>query len=205
MRHAPLAARSLTRARSASLIPTARRRDAVIANGADGWLSTGASMVSSTIMPSANPPVKHMPTAPTPGPPHSAWASAASRRSHPITGLVRSSANAVNSRATHTRTRESIVYDALTDRPGVPNSEGIRTLNPASTTRWANATTPGCRPGTSWITMTAGPVPPAYTERVRPSWVNEDSVNPARSFDTVCDTTPPSQPHDPPNPTKGAR
>ena len=109
MRQAPAAARSFTRARSASLTPTARRRDRVTPNGSDGWLSTGASIVSSTIIPSAKPPVKHMPTAPTPGPPHSAWASAASRRNHPMTGLVRSSANAVNSRATHTSTRVRIV------------------------------------------------------------------------------------------------
>ena len=90
-------------------MPTAARRDRVIGNGSDGWLSTGASMVSSTIIPSAKPPVKHMPTAPTPGPPHSAWASAARRRNQPITGLVRSSAKAVNSRATHASASVSIV------------------------------------------------------------------------------------------------
>ena len=38
--------------------------------GRDGWLSTGATTTSSTIMARANPPVRHMPTAPTPGPPH---------------------------------------------------------------------------------------------------------------------------------------
>ena len=48
-------------------MPTERRRDAETGNGSDGWLSTGASIVSSTIIPSAKPPVKHMPTAPTPG------------------------------------------------------------------------------------------------------------------------------------------
>ncbi len=67
-----------------------------------GWLSTGASIRSSTAIASANPPVKHMPTAPTPGPPHSAWALAASSRSHPTIGLVRFRANTVNSRETHT-------------------------------------------------------------------------------------------------------
>ena len=57
-------------------------------------------MMSSTIIPSAKPPVKHMPTAPTPGPPHSSCASVASARSQPIAGLVRSSASVTNSLAT---------------------------------------------------------------------------------------------------------
>jgi hypothetical protein len=57
-------------------------------------------MTSSIIIASANPPVKHMPTAPTPDPPHSACASAASARSQPIAGLVRFSASVTNSFAT---------------------------------------------------------------------------------------------------------
>ena len=52
------------------------------ANGSDGWLSTGASTASSTIIPSANPPVKHMPTTPTPGPPQRSCSCRASARSH---------------------------------------------------------------------------------------------------------------------------
>src|SRR5215217_4994857 len=77
----------------------------------------------------------------------------------------------------------------LTSRPGVPNSDGMRTLNPASTTRCANATTCGCRPGISWITITAGPRPPAYTGRVRPSYVNVDARKPGSSTVTVWNTT----------------
>ena len=71
--------------------------------GNDGWLRTGASMRSSTIIPRAKPPVKHIPTAPTPGPPHAACASAASWRSQPMIGLVRSSASFVNSLVTQAR------------------------------------------------------------------------------------------------------
>ena len=50
--------------------------------GSDGWLSTGASIRSSTIIASAKPPVKHMPTAPMPGPPHSSCICRA-ERPHP--------------------------------------------------------------------------------------------------------------------------
>ena len=38
-----------------------RSRALPTANGIDGWLSTGATMMSSTIIASANPPLKHMP------------------------------------------------------------------------------------------------------------------------------------------------
>ncbi|NDF23917.1 MAG: hypothetical protein EB148_05505 [Actinobacteria bacterium] len=41
------------------------------ANGSDGCDKTGATIVSSSIMPRANPPLKHIPTAPTPLPPTS--------------------------------------------------------------------------------------------------------------------------------------
>ena len=69
-------------------------------NGSDGWLSTGARTTSSTIIANAKPPVKHMPTAPTPGPPQRSCSAAASLRSHTVIGLVFLSANAVNSRET---------------------------------------------------------------------------------------------------------
>ena len=65
--------------------------------GSDGWLRTGATTTLSTIMPSAKPPVKHIPTAPTPGPPQRTCSSAARARSHPITGLVLPLASTVNS------------------------------------------------------------------------------------------------------------
>ena len=93
-------------------------------NGSDGWLSTGASMRSSTIIPSAKPPVKHIPTAPIPGPPHSAWAFAARARSQPTTGLVRPVANVVNSRETQARNPAEAAYQPLIFRPSSPNSDG---------------------------------------------------------------------------------
>src|SRR5256885_10204587 len=65
----------------------------------------------------------------------------------------------------------------------------MRTLKPASTTRRAKSITCGWRPGISWITITAGPLPPAYTGRVRPSWVNVDSVKPGRCTPTMWNTT----------------
>ena len=66
--------------------------------GSEGWLSTGANMTSSTIMARAKPPVKHMPTAPTPGPPQRSYSAAASLRSHTVIGLVFLRAKAENSR-----------------------------------------------------------------------------------------------------------
>ena len=49
----------------------------------------------------AKPPVKHIPTTPTPGPPHSWWAARASSRSHTVMGLARRRAKAENSREMH--------------------------------------------------------------------------------------------------------
>ena len=92
----------MTVARSAALMSIAALWRRPIGAGRAGWLSTGASTRSSTAMARANPPVKHMPTAPTPRPPHSACARAASARSQVTTGLVRFSANMVNSRETQT-------------------------------------------------------------------------------------------------------
>ena len=68
--------------------------------GSDGWLSTGASTMSSTIMASAKPPVKHIPTTPTPGPPQRSCSAAASLRSQTVIGLVFFKAKAENSRET---------------------------------------------------------------------------------------------------------
>jgi hypothetical protein len=55
--------------------------------GSDGCESTGASIAGSSIIESAKFPVKHMPIAPTPFPPQSGCACAASARSHAMTGL----------------------------------------------------------------------------------------------------------------------
>ena len=52
---------------------------------------------------SAKLPVKHIPIAPTPGPPHSPCASRASDRSHWVTGLDSFAAKARNSALTHAR------------------------------------------------------------------------------------------------------
>jgi hypothetical protein len=72
------------------------------ANGSDGCERTGATIVSSSIMPSAKPPLKHMPTAPTPLPPSSWCRFLASARNHEMIGDVLRSAIDVNSRDTHT-------------------------------------------------------------------------------------------------------
>jgi hypothetical protein len=66
--------------------------------GNDGSASTGASRRSSAAIASANPPVKHIPTAPTPGPPQRACSLAARARSQLITGEVLPVASTVNSR-----------------------------------------------------------------------------------------------------------
>ena len=55
-----------------------------IGKGSDGWLKTGARTTSSTIIASAKPPVKHIPTTPTPGPPQRSCSDAASLRSQTV-------------------------------------------------------------------------------------------------------------------------
>ncbi len=54
--------------------------------------------LGSSIMESAKLPVKHMPIAPTPGPPHSLWAWTAKARSHTTSGLDSFAANALKRR-----------------------------------------------------------------------------------------------------------
>ena len=108
-------------------------------------------------MPRANPPVKHMPTAPTPGPPH-CWCSWAARaRNQATTGLVRRRARTENSWEMHARPSEPRVYRPVGSRPSSPNRWGITTVNPASATIRANRATLGVMPGSSLITITAGP------------------------------------------------
>src|SRR5262245_5870056 len=70
-------------------------------------------------------------------------------------------------------------------RPGSPKSEGILTLNPASRTRRPKSATSGVIPGISWITITAGPDPARYTDRVVPACVNVISVKPSRASGIV--------------------
>ena len=130
-----------------------------IGNGRDGWLRTGASTTSSTIMASANPPVKHIPTTPTPGPPQCACSAAASLRSHTVTGLVFFSANAENSRETQAGPIDCRAYAPDAGRPGSPNRLGSTAVHPAAATRRPNSATRGVMPGISLITITAGPSP----------------------------------------------
>ena len=66
--------------------------------------------------PSANPPLKHMPTAPTPGPPARVCRSRASARNHSMTGDVRFVAHVVNSCEMHTLVNDRSTYRT----PSVP-------------------------------------------------------------------------------------
>ena len=128
------------------------------ANGIDGWLSTGATIVWSTIIPSANPPLKHIPTAPTPGPP--AEAEIRGKGTQPVDdrrGLLQGPHRELTSDADLGERGHPVGSEIA--RPGVPTSEGMTTVNPAATTSLAKAATFGVIPGISWITMTPGPVP----------------------------------------------
>src|SRR5262245_23879131 len=92
---------------------------ALLSSGSDGCDSTGARTAGSSISDSAKLPVKHMPIAPTPRPPQSGCAWAASARSQSITGLDLSAAKARNSRLMQAR--------AITPRPrsSTPADAGI--------------------------------------------------------------------------------
>ncbi len=125
----------------------------------EGWLSTGAIMTGSTAMARANPPVRHIPTAPTPGPPHVVNSWLASSRRKRVMGLVFPRASVANSRLTQARAISAMTYDPAGWRPGVPKRCGITAVIPRSATFRANAATRGVIPGISWITMTAGPAP----------------------------------------------
>jgi len=131
-----------------------------IAIGSDGCDSTGATTDGSVIIASAKLPVKHMPTAPTPRPPHSLCAWRASARSQSTIGLERSVDQAANSR--RMQMPRSMVPKEFSGRislPASPNRWGQNTVMPAAATREAKRSTNGCSPGISWITITAGPVP----------------------------------------------
>ena len=96
--------------------------------GSEGWESTGASISGSVDIASANPPVKHIPTAPTPGPPHSRWAWRASARSQSIAGGVVRRANAGNSWDTHAGTIDRTMAPWVASAPGSPNRWGRYTV-----------------------------------------------------------------------------
>ena len=68
--------------------------------GIEGCDSTGASRAGSVAMASANPPVKHIPMAPTPGPPQRSCSSRARARSQSMHGEVLPVDHVANSRLT---------------------------------------------------------------------------------------------------------
>jgi hypothetical protein len=82
-----------------------------------------------------------MPMAPTPFPPHSGCACAASARSHAVTGLEALAAKARNSRLTHPFTITFKPCAIVIARPGSPNRLGIHTVKPASRTKRAKRAT----------------------------------------------------------------
>ena len=99
----PDCARLFAISRSASLMCSAARWLADTPIGSEGWLSTGAITVSSTIIAIAKFPVRHIPSAPTPGPPHSECVSRASARRKCVMGLEPRLASKWNSRLMHAR------------------------------------------------------------------------------------------------------
>ena len=114
--------------------------------------------------------MKHIPIAPTPGPPHSAWASLARARSHAVTGLDSPLANARNSALAHAPRNVAVPSSTAGTAPSRPNSDGMYTLNPASRTQRLKRATCGLMPGISVMTITAGPAPATCTTFVTPSF-----------------------------------
>ena len=100
-----------------------------------------------------------MPMAPTPGPPHSTWATRASARSHCTAGEGPPLASARNSALIQARRKTVAPSSAEATAPSRPNSEGMYTAKPASRTQRAKRATWGLMPGISVITITAGPLP----------------------------------------------
>ncbi len=107
----------------------------------------------------ANPPVKHMPSAPTPGPPSSACSSRASERSQSATGEVVPTLSLLNSLLTQTLPSALTNGTGAIVEPTSPKRCGRTTVNPRATTSSAKPSTSGVIPGISWITMTPGPLP----------------------------------------------
>jgi hypothetical protein len=93
-----------------------------------------------------------------------------------MTGLVRS-ASFVNSRATQTCTIDRAISRPFAGAAGRPNRDGRYTVYPVAMSRRAKSITPGCRPGISWSTRTAGPEPLRKTSYVRRSCVKSNVWN----------------------------
>src|SRR5262244_3665547 len=109
--------------------------------GNDGCESTGASIDGSSIIERAKLPVKHMPIAPTPLPPQSGCACAASARSQAVTGLEALEAKARNSELMQTLASTHNALPILIGAPGSPKRFGIHTVKPASHTKRAKRAT----------------------------------------------------------------
>ncbi len=116
---------SSRRRRTAASSSGAISRPAGSSSGSVGWDSTGASIAGSSIIVSAKFPVKHIPIAPTPGPPHSSWASRASARSHWVTGLDLFAPKARNSALMQARRKTSVPSSTAGTAPSRPNSDGM--------------------------------------------------------------------------------
>ncbi len=165
----------------------------VTANGSDGWESTGTSRLGCVAIAKANPPVKHIPTAPTPGPPQRSCSAPARARNQPTTGDVRCVAQVVNSRLTHRGTTVRakwaaavILFPSFVSRPGSPNRWGMTAVHPIPATVRANAATFGVIPGSSAMTITAGPLPRRNTVRSLPSWENVPREKSPRSSSAIA-------------------
>ena len=114
-----------SRSRTAASSSGAISSPAGSSSGSVGSASTGASIAGSSIIVSAKLPVKHIPIAPTPGPPHCSCASRASARSHTVTGLEPPAPKARNSLLTHAFWKTATPSSAPGTAPSRPNSEGM--------------------------------------------------------------------------------
>ena len=172
----------MTLARSAGERLRSAARALPTGNGSEGCASTGAATESSTIIASAKPPVKHMPRAPTPGPPSSACSSRASERSQSAIGEVWCSRILLNSRLMQACRSELTAAIGESDDGTFPNRCGITTVQPRPTTSSENATTSSVIPGISEITTTPGPLPLRYVGWVTPLAVCSPRIQSSRTL-----------------------
>ena len=156
----PAAARRFTASRSTGERPRSAPRPLPTANGRLGWATTGATTDGSTIIASAKPPVKHMPTAPDAGTAGSR-VQLAGQRPQPVGDRAGLAGGQLGELLADADLRRS----ALARLPGPiaasgsPNRCGSTTVCPRATTSSANAITSGVIPGISWMTITPVPEP----------------------------------------------
>lgn len=103
--------------------------------------------------------MKHIPTTPTPGPPHRSCSWAASSRSHTVTGLVFFRASIENSHEMQAGPSDLSMAEADGAAPGFPKRWGSTAVHPMAATLRPKPATFGVIPGISAITITAGPEP----------------------------------------------